>query len=178
MNKGVTTIEMMVTIGLMAIMAAAVFFSWRPAEGGFSLTRSAHQLAGDLRRVQQLSISTRGFACVGRNPVYSGYGFYLNVNSPAGYYIFENCGLGNWIYNAGEETLWQSLESGVRIKSVRVEGVNPSSNQVSVVFVPPNPRVYIQEKVSGHEAVIVLELIGTNQVREVRINNNGRIDTN
>ncbi len=175
MNKGITTIEMMVTIGIMAIMAAAIFFSWRPAESTFSLTRSAHQLAGDLRRVQQMSISTRAFSCVGQDADYSGYGLFLDAGASDGYYLFENC-TADWLYGAGEEISWQAFEEGVTIKSVSVEGTYSSSGQASVVFVPPNPKVYIQGEDVGHEAVIVLELAGEGQEREVKINNAGRIE--
>lgn len=174
MNKGITMIEMMVTIAIMAVMVAAVFFNWRPAESSFALNRSAHQLAGDLRRAQQLSISTRVFSCAGQDADFSGYGVYLNKTNKNSYHLFENC-TANYLYSSGESLSQPRLEEGVEIKSITITGPSGSSGQASIVFVPPDPKVFIQGQGFGHEAVIVLGLAGGEE-KQVKINNAGRIE--
>lgn len=178
MSKGITVVELMVSIVIMALLAAAVFVNWRPAEETFSLIRSAHQLAGDIRRVQQLSISTRIFACEDIDANYSGYGLHLNTTDPGQYLVFENCGSTDRIYAELNDELLetQRLEEGVRVQSIEV---GSSVSSVSVLFIPPDPKVYINDQDSGVEAVITLELISdVSQTREIKINTGGRIEIN
>lgn len=178
MSKGISVVELMVSVLIMALLAGAVFVNWRPAEETFSLIRSAHQLAGDIRRVQQLSISTRIFVCEDIDADYSGYGFYLNTTSPGQYLIFENCGRDDRLYVEANDKLLETLyfEEGVQVQSITV---GSSVSSASVLFIPPDPKVYINDQVSGVEAVITLELIDdVSQTKEVKINNGGRIEIN
>jgi prepilin-type N-terminal cleavage/methylation domain-containing protein len=175
MSKGFTIIELMVSVSIIALMAAAVFFNWRPVEDTFSLVRSAHQLSDDIRRVQQMSISTRSFACGSPDPEYSGYGIYLETDSPTEYYLFENCSTDNRLYRVGDQLIeTQGLEDGVEILSIVV---GAGVNSASILFIPPDPKIYINESVSGVEAIITLALSrDISQTKQVRINNGGRIE--
>lgn len=178
MNKGFTIVELMVSITIMALMAGTVFFNWRPTEETFSLIRSAHQLSDDLRRAQQMAVSTRAFVCSEIDSDYSGYGIYLNTSLPTQYYLFENCSNANWSYGdlEDEKLEIQSLEDGVEIESITVgEGVTSAS----ILFIPPNPTIYINDVNAGVEAVITLRLSNDiSRTKQVKINTGGRIEIN
>ncbi len=176
MNKGFTIVELMVSITIMALMAGAVFFNWRPAEDTFALTRSAHQLADDIRGAQQMAVSTKPFACAATDADYSGFGVYLDDSQPLEYLLFENCSTDKRTYDSGEDVDLQvhNLEEGVQIQSINVDGL---VGAVSVLFVPPNPKVYINNNISGVELVITLELVAdSSQTRQVQVNTGGRIE--
>ena len=177
-SRGVTIVELIVSIALMALIAGAVFVNWQPADETFALVRSAHQLAGDLRRAQQLSISTRVFSCSEVHADYSGYGLYLTDNQPTQYLIFENCGSNNRLYDQLIDQAFEfhQFENDVRIKSIDVGGPAVSA---SVLFVPPDPIVYINDQKIGVEAIIILELVNSpSETKEIKINTGGRIEIN
>lgn len=177
-SRGVTIVELIVSIALMALIAGAVFVNWQPADETFALVRSAHQLAGDLRRAQQLAISTRVFSCLEIDADYGGYGLYLTDGQPTQYLIFENCGSSNRVYDQliDQAVEFYQFEDGVQIKSIEVAGPATSA---SILFVPPDPIVYINDQKIGVEAVIILELVNSpNETKEIKINTRGRIEIN
>ncbi len=178
MNKGFTIVELMVSITIMALMAGTVFFNWRPAEETFSLIRSAHQISDDLRRAQQMAVSTRAFECSEIDSDYSGYGIYLSTLEPTQYYLFENCSDANWSYNDLEDERLeiQNLEAGVEIDSIVI---GEGETSASILFLPPNPKVYINDVDSGIEVVITLKLSNdASRTKQVKINTGGRIEIN
>ena len=77
----------------------------------FNLRHASFLVAGDLRRAQQLSLSTHQFSC---NPLppesYMGFGLYLSTGSASSYQVFENCSSDNRSWDSGEtqETIYFS----------------------------------------------------------------------
>lgn len=171
-------VELMVSITIMALMAGAVLFNWRPTEQTFALMRSAHQIADDFRRVQQMAVSTEAFTCDETDPDYSGYGIYLNISQPTEYLIFENCNNVNWTYSNPEDLMreTQKLEEGVEIQGITAG--DPVS-AASVVFIPPNPIIYINSVSEGVELIITLELVDDiSRTKQIKINTAGRVEIN
>ena len=173
MKKGFTLVELMVTVVVIAIVSSALLLSWTPAQKAFNLRHAAFQLADDLRRTQQLSLSTQEFDC---NPLpaedHTGFGRYLNTSSPTAYQIFENCSSANRIWDSGEEKETLGFAKDIEIQSLKKTDISVSS--LSVFFVPPNPDTYINEDVAGQEAEITLTNGSSTAV--IKINNSGRIE--
>jgi prepilin-type N-terminal cleavage/methylation domain-containing protein len=167
MKKGFTLVELMVATVVIAIMSAVLLLSWRPAQEAFYLRQGAFQLAGDLRRTQQLSLSTQGFSCSPPEG-YSGFGVYLNTGSSGSYQIFENCN-NNYSWDSGEGLETISLPSGVTIDSF-----TPVGASLSILFIPPNPNTYIEEVASGAEAVITLT--NGSSTTTITVNNSGLVE--
>ena len=173
MKKGFTLVELMVVVVVIAVVSSAILLSWEPARESFDLRHAAFQIAGDLRRIQQLSLSTQQFHC---SPLpaedHTGYGLYLNTNSSTSYQVFENCNDANRSWDSGEEQQTLSLTSGVSIQGLKVGG--STVNSLSILFVPPNPDTYINENSGSSEAEITLTNGTTTAV--IKINNSGRIE--
>jgi len=174
MKKGFTLVELMVTVVVIAIVSSALLLSWTPAQKAFNLRHAAFQLADDLRRTQQLSLSTHTFDC---DPLpaedYTGFGLYLNTSSSTtAYQIFENCSSDNRVWDSGEEKETLNFAQDIEIQSLEKTGVSVSS--LSVFFVPPNPDTYINEEVAGEEAKITLTNGSSTAV--VKINSSGCIE--
>lgn len=175
MKKGFTLIEMMVSITVVGILSASVLLGWRPAQATFHLRQAAFQIAGDLRRTQQLSLSAHQFTCQTLPPEsYTGFGLYFNTATPTSYQVFENCSADNRTRDSGEtqETLY--FPADVTIKSLTQNGTSVDS--LNVLFVPPNPDTYINETSSGTEAEITLTNGTSTAV--IKINNSGQIEVN
>ncbi len=170
MKKGFTLIELVVSVGVIAIISSALFLNWRPAQGTFALRQAAFQLMGDLRRVQQLSLSTQEFSCV---PLpaesHTGFGLYLNSGDSDSYQVFENCNDANYSWDSGEEIETLNFPSGVTIQSFTPS----SSGALSIFFVPPDPDTYINDLPSGQEAEITLTNGSLTAI--VKVNSSGRI---
>ena len=175
MKKGFTLVELMVSVAVVGILSASVLIGWRPARAMFHLRHAAFQVAGDLRRTQQLSLSTHQFNCQTLPPEnYTGFGLYINTSTPTSYQVFENCSSDNHTWDSGEtkETLY--FPKGVIIQGLKKGGTSVSS--LSILFVPPNPDTYIDETSSGTEAEITLTNGASTAV--IKINNSGRIEIN
>lgn len=175
MKKGFTLIELMVSVTVISILSATVLIGWRPAREMFRLRHAAFQVAGDLRRAQQLSLSSHQFTCSPLPPEnYMGFGLHITTADSTSYQIFENCSSSNHIWDSGEtqETLY--FTDGITIQGLKKGGVSVSS--LNVLFVPPNPDTYIDETSSGTEAEITLTNGTSTSV--IKINNSGRIEVN
>ena len=172
MNKGVTLVELLVSISVIVIMSAALLVSWHPAQDGFALRRSAANLSADLKRAQQSSISTKEFNCSpSPGEEYDGFGIYLTTNTPDSYQMYENCSV-DYVWNSGEEIEILNLEDGVEINSLKVNGVPVAT--LDLLFIPPNPDTYINNDKTGKEAII--ELSNDSSTITVKINNSGKIE--
>ena len=172
MNKGVTLVELLVSISVMVIMSAVLLVNWHPAQDSFALRRSVANLSADLKRAQQSSISTKEFNCASSpGEEHDGFGIYLETNTPNSYQMYENCNA-DYVWNSGEEIEVLSLENGVEINSLKVEGVSVTT--LNLLFIPPNPDVYINSEKVGKEAII--ELSNDSSTTTVKINNSGKIE--
>ena len=132
-QKGFTLIELIVVIFIVALTTSASMVYYRSGDRGFSLIRSAYLVAQGLRSAQELAISAKEF---GESGVPSGYGVYFNIYSPSEYIIFADLDDSKQ-YNPGELLETVSLEKGVV-----VNGFNPVTNELNVVFNPPDPAVF------------------------------------
>lgn len=173
MKKGFTLVELIVSVTIIAVVSSALLLGWNPARDIFNLRHAAFQVANDLRRTQQLSLSTHEFDCLPLpSEAYTGFGLYLETSSPTGYKVFENCSSDNRIWNSGEEVETLSFTDGIEIQSLEKTG--SLVNSLSVLFVPPDPDTYINEEASGQEVEITLTNGSSTAV--IKINNSGRIE--
>jgi len=173
MNRGVTLVELLVSMSIIIVMSAVLLVNWHPAQDGFALRRSAANLSADLKRAQQSSISTKGFDCSpSPGEGYDGFGIYLTTNTSGSYQMYENCSA-DYIWDSGEEIEILNLENGVEINSLKVEGVPVAT--LNILFIPPNPDTYINGDKIGKEAII--ELINNSlSTTTIKINNSGKIE--
>ncbi|MDD4531197.1 MAG: type II secretion system protein [Candidatus Pacebacteria bacterium] len=171
MKKAFTLIELIVMMAIVAIFTTIIFVDYGKNNKLFALERSARKMSQDVRKVQEMAMS--GFVGgVGTN----GYGIYFNTTSNTSYRVYANMD-SDMSYSQGTDTDKEniSMESGVKICNLLVD--SSSVNPVSVSFAPPDPINYINNVDSGHEASIVLCIVGDeSQTRTVKVNNVGRIE--
>jgi prepilin-type N-terminal cleavage/methylation domain-containing protein len=195
-QKAFTLLEITVVVAIIGLLAAIVLANYQGGEKQFALLRSTHRLAQDLRRTEEMAISSQktppGFEEEEVFPK-GGYGIYFEINPelPKGYHIvlFADCN-GNGEYDKigaaisckdatdftpyPEKIEELSLEEGIKIKELQVDSF--SVDFLPVTFIPPDPEVKIA---SGDEnlAVITLCLKDAPAVtRTITINKAGLID--
>lgn len=167
---GFTLTEVVISLGIMMVLAAVVAPQYRRISRQFALSQSAYRLAQDLRRVQEMSISTRGTG-LGIGP--AGYGIYINADpSSPGFdntrYILYADMNGSHQYEPSADTDEEItlLEKDVYIKT--------PEDVLSMNFQGPNPITRILRGGSEKDELeIVLSLDDLN--RTIKINKAGLI---
>jgi prepilin-type N-terminal cleavage/methylation domain-containing protein len=126
MNKGFTLIELLVVIAIISIMSALVLPNLGFSEKQFSVVTSAYKLAQDMRRVQEMGMSSIEFN--GSIPL-GGYGIRV-LNSSNSYILFADVD-NDHIYDSNE-----------KIEEVSLDGQAIFQTSATVIFAPPDPIIY------------------------------------
>ena len=166
MKKGFTLIELLVIITIITIMSALVIPNLKFGEEQFAVQNSAHKLVQDLRKVQQMAMSSSEFN--GTIPD-GGYGIYFKINENS-YILFADCS-GDKLYNeASEKILEQSFFNEKIIINDIFSGIQKS--ELNIVFAPPDPIIHIEPSDDS-----MVEIFITDQVSEkvITVNKAGLI---
>lgn len=172
-KNGFTLIELLVVCSIIILFSALILPNFKAGEQQFSLERSSHKLAQDIRRAEEMAMSLKEFQ--GGIPS-GGYGIYFSQSVRAGeinydIYLYADTN-GNEKYNGGEEIEPLSLEREVKIKEVRADGV--SSDKTSINFKPPDPTIAISP--GGNLTIITLSLkADSTRTKNVIVNKAGLI---
>ena len=121
----------------MVILIGIVFANYRVNSSQLALQRSAYRLLGDIRKAQGMAGIDAG--CSG---VYNyGYGLNINTFSTQQYRLFADCNSDKQWSGTLETKETVTLESGVKICSLKIGTSNQSV--VNLVFLPPDPFTLI-----------------------------------
>lgn len=166
-EKGATLLEMLVVMGIIAILTLIVVPNYRPGGSQLALQRSANKLSQDIRRAEEMAVSAKECGACGGVP--QGYGIYLAAGD-ATYLLYADNG--NEKYGGGDVQIEIiSLENGVRIKSIS------TGSPLSINFKPPDPAVKISNGGGDPDnTTIILELqADTSKIKNVKVNKAGLI---
>ena len=162
MNKGFTLIELVVVIGIIVLLTALTLPNYRAGDKQLSLQRSVSKLSQDLRRAQEMAMSSREF--IGAPPTFrGGYGIYFNLSQPGQYILFADLDNEN-DYDTGEAVETLVLESKIIIDSLSPSG------PLTIVFIPPDPTI-----VFSPDAAIASITVINEETKTVQINKAGLI---
>ncbi|MEK7503364.1 MAG: hypothetical protein AAB577_00015 [Patescibacteria group bacterium] len=145
---GFTLIELIVITAIIALFTALTLPNYRGGSQQLTLQRSAHKLAQDFRMAEELALSSQKFGDV--TP--QGYGIYFNKNQPNQYVLFADLN-GDRRYSGVSEKAEQIyLETGVVIDTL----TPGTADALTIVFVPPDPQVYIDNDLTLTQAKILV----------------------
>ncbi|MEK9168335.1 MAG: prepilin-type N-terminal cleavage/methylation domain-containing protein [Patescibacteria group bacterium] len=163
MNKGFTTIEMLVVIGVMALMSSVLMVYGRTGERQINLFKEQARIISALSRAKYLSVST-----FGKTDVPCGYG--VHFEAPRTFLIFKdlpsgNCSLADKKYSgAGEIFESFGLDSVITFDQLTLS---------DIVFTPPGPSVVITP--DQDQAAIIIKIINIESSAAIKINSAGQI---
>ncbi|MDO8582280.1 MAG: prepilin-type N-terminal cleavage/methylation domain-containing protein [bacterium] len=168
--SGFTMIELMVTIGIFALITGAVLANFRAGERGESLRLAAEQLAQDIRRAQNDVLSGKTYqeqSDTGPKEQVptQGYGISFAIQNDAEHYTFFP-----------PESLI-ALPKGIVTKSIQLSDNSTANVFFSIGFRPPDAATFFQTTATeggfssgANEAIVTLRHTVTNQDRRVTIN--------
>ncbi len=168
-QKAFSLVEIIVAIGIITLLTVLILPNYKGADKQFALERSAHKLAQDTRRVQEMAMSAKE---TGGSVPLGGYGIHFRVSWETYYELYADGG--NYKYGGIGDIYMETinLEEGVYIKSVV-----PSS--LSVNFMPPDPVVNIKVEAGDDKdnAIITLALKSDpTKEKIIKINKLGRVE--
>lgn len=160
---GFTLVEMLVVLFIISLFSSISFVSFRQGGKDFILERASQKLAQDIRKVQEMAMSTKE-CCGGIVP--KGYGIRLVKND--NFYLLYADIDGNQEYNSGDtliETIY--FEKGVIIK-------NLDFSPLSINYQPPEPKIKISGNLNETSIIIALEENLT-KTKTIKVNKAGLI---
>ncbi|MBI4281524.1 prepilin-type N-terminal cleavage/methylation domain-containing protein [Candidatus Uhrbacteria bacterium] len=172
---GFTMIELMVTVGIFAMMTGLVLANFRSGERSDAVRVAAESLAQDLHRAQGMVLSGQvstykdaGDPATIEQFPQGGYGIAVDTAYPEAYTLFIMGKSGNPIVSPSTP-----LPKGVRIQAIGLDGA-PAA-QLLVTFRPPDAHAVLQTIANGfaldaQTVTMTLGYAGTSQTRRVTIN--------
>ena len=152
-GAGFTLVEMMVSIGIITLLSIMILSYNRRAETITALTRSANKLVFELQRIQNEAMLV--YQTGEEKEKICGWGIYIPLDFPQKEIISfadlcteNNKTKGDTVYSEGE-----TKEEIPLVKQTEIF----DSNIESVVFVPPEPRIYFNPQ-NINKAIIKLKL--------------------
>ncbi len=169
-NKGFTLIELLVTMVIIGILSSILFLGSRAEEKKLVLMRAAYVLTQDLREIQEMAMGAGEVSCNG--DVTHSFGVYFHrVTLPDSYLIFADC---NDNQHKESKEVLREVKLG---EGLRIQHIAPPPVALNIVFVPPDPMVYINGVESGAEGTISIWLeADPTRTKTIKINSAGRIE--
>jgi len=174
-KNGFTLFEVLVAISIIIIFTGIVLLNYRATGNQLALQRAVFKLAADIRRVQEMAISSKEISGVGVPS--GGYGIYFRNANDTFYLIYADTNpplSGNEQYDGGDTTVENNIELE---KGVEISTLSPA-NSLSINFKPPDPAVKIKTGMGeSDETIITLRLItDTSKTKTIKVNKAGRIE--
>ena len=155
-----TLIELIVVIAIIGIMLAIILPNYHKMREDYALFRASHRLAQDLRRAQEMALSTISHSCPGSSKL-KGYGIIFTINSDDSYSLQAMC-----------DSNPNLIKSIYLEKEVKISGLTASP--LNVFFYPPDPMVDFSS--GGDSVEITLSLRdGTGSPKHIIVNKAGLI---
>ena len=170
-RKSFTLIEILIVSVVIAILTSVTVVFFRPNRERVDLVLSAHQLAQDIRSVEDMALSGKKLPS-GNIP--HGYGIRVydknDSNYPNKYIIFGDID-GSNNYNSGDEMIRGPISLG---KGIEIYSLSPNS-PLDIVVVPPSPDIYVND--SSNDGTITLSLKSdTSEMIKIIVNSKGLIE--
>ena len=192
-SGGITLIEIVVVIFIIALFSMILISDFPKIQRQFALSRVTYKLAQDLRKTQDLGLSGVQIKDSQGNPIAAkGYGIYISTPPTEQYVIYADRGNNpNYKYDNSSSQLCSDNtepESDCILETIDVSKENPDlkiknieniiGSYVSINFRPPDPIVDIDTLSSSSSKIgIVLGLSSdSSAIRKVWVNTSGLIN--
>lgn len=175
MKNGFTLIEILVVVSIIAIFTTILSVSFLEGRQQFALQRVAHKIIQDLRRAQEMTMSSKRETCPGEETA-NGFGIHFEKSSPNSYFLFANCDESySYDKNSDDQILENiDLEKGTKIFSL-------SSSSLSIAFAPPSPITYVNGSLGLKPGDLLAQIVislesDTSKIKTIKVNKAGLIE--
>ncbi len=164
-----TLIEILIILGIMSMLSGVMLVYSRSSEKLIVLAREQARVISLMARAKSFSLQTY---IEGKSAC--GYGIHIDKDKNT-IIVFrdlaENCAVSDNIYvvDSGDEI----VEEFILGKEVAIA----SSDASDILFIPPDPKVIIDNNPVSEQARIVLETIDGNSQVVIKMNSSGQITT-
>ncbi len=176
-NFGFTIIEMLVIMGVLALLSGILIVYSRSGEMASNLIRQSAKMVADINRAKNLAITATSFTdSFGQEKRTCGYGIYFDISTtPNQYIIFADTS-----FDCGT-SLYQRPSDGSN--DLDVISILPSfsleiGNVQQVFFLPPDPEVFFTTLDGSNIREAEVEIKSDRgAVIGVRVNKTGQVST-
>lgn len=163
---GFTLIELLVVTAIISIFSVIMLANYRGGQKQLALQRDSHKLARNIKRAQEMAMSTREFqwdpAPAPPKVPDGGYGVYLHQGNDF-YVLYADDG--NERYSGGDKQVGDKIyfEKGIYISSL-----SPAS--ASINFKPPDPAIKLKDSAGTEKDKVVIKIaLKTNPSKNITI---------
>lgn len=158
-KRGFSTIELVVTIGILIVITTLIFASFPKFRQTVSLKRTAQEVALAIRQAQAYGLSTRGFQSTTEEK-FPAYGVYFNKNFPDSFILFADVAPQNNRYDGSfEDVQIFKIQTGDKITALCSKG-DCSYDTMNIIFFLTNPVTLVADDSllpSDSDAEVVIE---------------------
>ena len=170
-EKGLTLVDLIVSVSIVTLLTALITINW-PDNSKIIFDRSVNELVKDLRKVQNMAISTAEYG----DPVVlpCGYGIKTDIASSS-YIIFYNstgdCDSDNFIYDT--DTTSGGLSTKIETVFLPTDIDITDSSDQAIYFSSPFAMAYIDSTVA--DTTVSLKHTPSGESKDIEIYSSGRI---
>ena len=181
-KSGFTLTELMTSFFIIALMTGLFLANYQQGERQSDLMLTSQNLISNIRLTQAYSL---GLFEYDQSYPYSGWGVYFDTNDSGKYIIFADISE-TQEYQEGEANEDKggriiNISDGIEIVELEVVDKNggiSSVDKLNIVFLPPDPRTYINKKyIENKRAIITLKQKNNEEEKKVKVNFAGLIET-
>ena len=167
-KSGFTIMELLVVLAIIAIISGFMVVNFRKGEEGGRLVRSAQQIAQNIRKVQNMALSSVEY----QGEIPYAYGVYFSRDITDSYILFADKNPDSFRYNG--EPPDKKIETINLERGIVIDSISPSPF-LHIAFSPPNPLTFIN--VDQPEATITIKKEGATcpsfNCRKIKVKNTG-----
>lgn len=163
---GLTLIELLVSISIIALVSSAFILNYRSSNHRSDLVMAAQMVVADIHQAQNNAL---GLLNYGEQSPAGGWGVHFDLSKPDQYYIFadlEGPGEpGHRIFtetSEGVESLGARkviLPRDIELIQIKSSLSGNNNNSANIIFIPPDPKVAIKlGNVPVEEQTVIREL--------------------
>jgi len=145
-KSGFTLVELLVVIGIISIMTGAVVVNYRNG-GRIDLQRTVVDISQKIREIEEMALAAKKID--GSVPT-GGYGVYFSLDNKSSYIIFADKDEDGF-YDPSEQIRKEEIGANVEISNTDL------GDSLSIVFIPPDPKVKINNDFNNSYAQITFK---------------------
>ena len=176
-RSGFTLIELIVSMAIITMITAIFLVNYRSTTRRADLRLTAQRVVSDIRLTQNYALGLMSYGA-NENKVAPAGGWGVVFDSGSGEYSTFADITPNHVYDIGERetdygALVHNLPTNFIFESLKIKQTNGtiiSVPKVNIIFLPPDPKVFINASESNQEVELTLKDQASAETKVIKIN--------